>query len=282
MNLRYPIASLLIWTTAIIAHAQSASTVKWVSEKENPSLWQTIRADFNDELQPDDPVKVAPVLAYSYKSIYRVAIYEDSAVVIIHHLETEHSKYPGYFSAFAYGVRSHAKQAIKGAESPSVFKFVRFVSIGSAKPPDIFFTWLTCTECEASRVLSAFHYDAGTREWVLRHWEANKDIWWTTEAGPVIWADVTASDTISFDCLHGFLSGGESSYALRCREVAEPEEGKRTVTDIIAKYTFSGADSRLEVQSGPNKAAVLSELCEVSSRNKLCRSTPRLAPAAKQ
>lgn len=264
-------SSFLVCAWALSAYAQSAEGVKWTSEKENPLLWATIRADFHDELQPDDPVKVAPVQAYSYKYIYRVALYQHSALVIVGHLETEHSKYPGYYSAFNYDVESHTRRAIKGVEVVSMFKFVDFVRLDASAPPDVFFTWLTCTECEASKVLSAFHYDPGKREWGLRNWETNKDTWWTSESGPVIWSDVSASDTISFDCVHGFLRiAAEAAFGIRCRAIAESEEGKRSTTDITGLYSFRGPDSTLEIVTGGKKTKLLSELCKASPKNKLC------------
>ena len=283
MNIKRMISffsSIVACTWSIAAHAQSAGSVKWVSERENGALWATIRADFHDELQPDDPAKVAPVLAYSYKYVYRVAVYQDSALVIIGHLETKDTKYPGYYSAFNYDDPSHAQSLIKGAEVVSVFRFAKFASLDTAPPQDILFTWMTCTECEASQVLSAFHYDASRRLWVLRSWEAHKDIWWTGESGPVIWSDVSASDTISFDCLHGFLTKtGSVAFGIRCREITESEPGNRKVSDITARYSFKGPQSKLEILSGENKTKLLPQLCEGSPKNKLCRQT--LAPAGK-
>lgn len=266
-------SSFCIWAT-FLSHAQSADSVKWVSEKDNGMLWAAIRTDFHEELQPDDPVKVAPVMAYSYKYVYRVAVYQNSALVIVGHLETKDSKYPGYYSAFNYSVESHTRTAIKGAEVFSLFKFLKFASLDAKLPTDILFTWMTCTECEASQVLSAFHYDPSAPGWTLRNWENKKDIWWTTEAGPVIWSDVSASDTISFECLHGFLQdNGEVAFAIRCRAIAEPEGGKRETTDLTAKYSFSGSESKLEIMSGHNKTTILKALCEKSPKNKLCKDS---------
>lgn len=268
-------------TCAVAAHAQTAEGVKWVNGNEDAALWATIRTDFHDELQPDDPAKVAPVLAYSYKYIYRVAQYRNSALVIVGHLETKDSKYPGYYSVFNYDCLSHTRTPIKGAEVLSVFKFVKFASLDAAPAQDIVFTWMTCTECEASQVLSAFHYDAGKGLWVLRSWEAHKDIWWTSESGPVIWSDVSASDTISFDCLHAFVTGnGNVVFGIRCRAISESETGKREVSDITAKYSFSGPESKLEIMTGVNKTKLLNQLCTVSPKNKLCKNTP--ARAGKQ
>jgi hypothetical protein len=225
------------------------------------------------ELRPDDPAKVAPVLPYSYKYIYRVAVYQDSALVLVDHLETKGTKYPGYYSAFHYDLKSHARKPVKGAEAVSVFKFVRFANLDPGIPPDIVFTWMTCTECEASQVLSTFHYDSVSRQWVLRRWETRKDIWWTSDFGPVIWSDISASDTISFECLHGFVRGdGDLAFGIRCREVSETEGSKRKITDITAKYSFKRAESKLEIVTGGNKTRLLNELCEGSPKNKLCRS----------
>jgi len=252
--------------------AQPGDGVAWIGEKQDAALWQAIRSDFHEELQPDDPAKTAPVLAYSYKYIYRVAKYRDSALVIVGHQETEGSKYPGYYSAFNYDLRSRARVAIKGAEVVSVFKFVKFLSLGPP-PEDIAFTWMTCTECEASQVLSMFHYDAGSRRWLLRSWETDKDIWWTSDSGPSIWTDVSASDIISFDCLHGFLSGGSSDvFGMRCREVDDEENGKRKVTDLTVRYTFDEASSKLEILRGEaGRTELLNRLCRQSPRNKLCQ-----------
>lgn len=272
-------ASFIACTWPIAVHAQSAESVKWVSEKENATLWAAIRTDFHGQLQPDDPAKVAPVMAYSYKYIYRVAQYQDSALVLVHHLETKYTKYPGYYSAFNYDAKSHTHTPIKGVEVVSVFKFIRFASLDPAAPPDIVFTWMTCTECEASQVLSTLHYDGDKHGWTLRSWETDKDIWWTSESGPVIWADVSASDTISFDCLHGFLTDtGSLAFGIRCHEVTESETGKREIKDVTLKYSFMGPDSRLEIASGENKTKLLSELCEESPRNKLCKSAPARMP----
>lgn len=272
-------ASLLI--TSLPAGAQSTDDVKWANEKQNAQLWADIRRDFDDELQPDDPVKVAPVLAYSYKYIYRVLVYRGSALVVFGHRETEDSKYPGYYSAFNYDIPSRVRTLIKGAEVVSRVKFVRLVSLEASLPQDVVFTWFTCTECEASQVLSTFHYDAGKNAWTLRSWEADKNIWWTSEQGPVVWSDVSASDTLSFDCLHGFLpSHHDTSFAIRCHEVAQPDGEKRKITDITAKYNFSGGNSKLEIVRGEEKTRVLTELCMGSPTNKLCRGIP--IPSGKQ
>jgi hypothetical protein len=251
--------------------AQPADSVRWVSERENAALWARLRSDFHDELQPDDPAKVAPVLPYSYKYIYRVALYQDSALVLVDHLETKDTQYPGYYSAFNYDLKSHARSAIKGVEVVSVFKFVRFVSLDPEALPDIVFTWMTCTECEAFQVLSAFHYDSVNRRWVLRRWETRKDIRWTSDSGPAIWSDVSASDTISFECLHGFVkSNVDVAFGIRCREVSEAEGGKRKVSDTTARYSFNGAESKLQTVTGESKTKLLNELCEGSPKNKLC------------
>jgi hypothetical protein len=278
MNIRLAksvVGALSLCICAVLStSAQAADGVRWVSERENAALWARLRSDFHDELQPDDPAKVAPVLAYSYKYIYRVAVYQDSALVLVDHLETKDTQYPGYYSAFNYNLRSHDRKPIKGVEVVPVFKFVRFATLDPQAPPDIVFTWMTCTECEASQVLSAFHYDSVNRQWVLRRWEIQKDIWWTSDSGPIIWSDVSASDTVSFECLYGFVkSNGDVAFGIRCREVSGPEGSKRKISDVTAKYSFKGAESRLETVTGENKTRLLNELCEGSRKNGLCKGT---------
>jgi len=276
MNIRRTrsiVGALFLCVYAVLStHAQLTGSVRWVSERENAALWARLSSDFHDELQPDDPAKVAPVLPYSYKYIYRVAVYQDSALVLVAHLETKDTQYPGYYSAFNYDLKSHARSRIKGVEVISIFKYVRFANLDPEAPTDIVFTWMTCTECEASQVLSAFHYDSVNRQWVLRRWETHKDIWWTSDSGPIIWSDVSASDTISFECLHGFVkSNGDIAFGIRCRQVSESEGSKRSISDITAKYSFKGAESKLETVAGEKKTKLLNELCEGSPKNKLCK-----------
>jgi len=269
-------AILLLVGATLPAHAQLSDSPRWVSEKENMALWTQIRSDFHDELQPDDPAKVAPVVAYAYKYIHRVALYRDSALVIVGHLETKESRYPGYYSAFSYDVRSHARTPIKGPEIFSLFKFVKFASITAGAPGDIVFTWMTCTECEASQVLSAFHYNADTGLWVSRSWETSKDVWWTGNDGPTIWTDTAASDVLSFDCLHGFVkSDGREVFGIRCREVDQADNGKSKVTDITLRYTFDVAVAGLQIMPvGEERNRLLAELCEQAPKNKLCKNKP--------
>ena len=268
------LSSILAVAFGLRSDAQSHNEATWISPTQQAALWGTARSDFHDELQPDDPAKTAPVLAYKYKYIYRIAMYSDSALVLLGYRETQDSKYPGYYGAFNYDLHSRAITPIKGAEVLSEFKFIKFASLDSELPQDITFSWMTCTECEASQILSTFHYDAGKSQWVLRAWQVDKSVWWTGGSGPVIWTDTFASDVISFSCLHGLLKAGDSNvFAMRCREIDQGDDGKREITDVTVRYTFDRANSNLEIlRAGTERTKLLAELCERSPNNRLCRN----------
>lgn len=254
--------------------AQSADRVKWIDPQHSHSVWNTIRSDFRQELAPDDPAKTRFVLPYKYKFIYRVALLHKTALVILKNSEARDTRFPGYYSAFSYDIDSHEKNQIVGAEAFSEWKFIRLVKFGPQLPEDIFFSYLTCSECEPSKVLSSFRYDAVGRAWKLRPWATENSIWWTSESGPTVWFDIYGGDdTVSFDCLYGTLkTDHHDDFGVRCKEVHEPEKGKFSTTDTTIRFSFSGAEPKLTlIQGREERDLLLFELCKQSPSNKLCK-----------
>jgi hypothetical protein len=98
------IAILMLATSssAIGQNLQSSSTAfHWLNSSKDAALLERIRTAFTDELKPDDPEKVKPVVAQEYKWISRVGVFETSALVLIGERETRTSTtYGNYFRRF--------------------------------------------------------------------------------------------------------------------------------------------------------------------------------------
>ena len=95
-------------------------------------MLERIKTAFSDELKPDDPEKVKPVVAQEYKWISRVGVFETSALVLIGERETRTSKYHDYFDAFNFNLKSGEKTPLtpfnKGFVEWKFMKLVRFDS----------------------------------------------------------------------------------------------------------------------------------------------------------
>jgi hypothetical protein len=69
--------------SAIDQNAQPSSTFHWLNPSKDATLFERMKTAFAEELKPDDPEKVKPVVAQEYKWISRVGVFETSALVLI-------------------------------------------------------------------------------------------------------------------------------------------------------------------------------------------------------
>ena len=76
---------VLAGSHSVIAQSSqpSATAFHWLSSSKDAALFERIKAAFADELKPDNPEKVKPVIAQEYKWISRVGVFETSALVLI-------------------------------------------------------------------------------------------------------------------------------------------------------------------------------------------------------
>jgi ABC-type glycerol-3-phosphate transport system substrate-binding protein len=66
-------------SSAIGQAAQGSSkTFHWLNSSEDATQFERITTAFTDELKPDDPEKVKPVVAQEYKWISRVGVFDES------------------------------------------------------------------------------------------------------------------------------------------------------------------------------------------------------------
>jgi hypothetical protein len=88
--------SLIIVCLALAASwplsAQNADSstrgFKWLNSIKVVPLFRQIDLAFSEELKPDDPAKVKPVVAQLYKKISSIGVYQSSALVFVLERET--------------------------------------------------------------------------------------------------------------------------------------------------------------------------------------------------
>ena len=141
-------------------NAQPSSTAfRWLDANKDASVFGRVETAFADELKPDDPEKVKPVVAEEYKWISRVGVFETSALVLIGERETRTSTYGNYFVAFNYDLKSGEKASVTSLNKGFMeWKFKKLVRFDSSRTLDIVFTYPSCTECEADYLLSSFRF----------------------------------------------------------------------------------------------------------------------------
>jgi hypothetical protein len=253
--------------SAIAQNALPTSTAfHWLNSSKDAPLFQRIKTAFTDELKPDDPEKVKPVVAQGYKWISRIGIFEASALVLMGERETRTSTYGNYFVAFSYDLKSGEKTELSGFME---WKFKRLVPFDSSRTPDIVFTYLSCTECEADYLLSSFRLDSTDAKWKVRTWsEKSTEILIGSD-----YSEGTEEDS-KYDCLFKFADfngDGFDDLAVRC--LAITEQGK-ILEDTTTIYSLQhGQPQVLAVKDPQQLATIRDQLCVAAkTKSKLCPS----------
>lgn len=265
-NLLMAILALTACHSATVQGASpSSTTFHWLDPGKDSFLFGQIRAAFANELKPDDPERVKPVLPQLYKKISRIGVFGTSALVLIAERETPTSTYGDYFLAFTYDLNNNKKVPLD--QGFMVWKFRRFVRFEPSSMPDIVFTYLSCTECEAEHLLGSFRFDSANGEWKIRKWTEKDD------------AIMIGSDTVVgseegeyyYDCLFKFadLNGdGFDDLVVRC--VAIGEQGK-ILDDTTTIYAVQHGQPQTAVVKEPKQLTTLWEkLCANVKKSKLC------------
>jgi hypothetical protein len=212
----------------------SSAAFHWLNSGKDAALFEHIKTAFSDELKPDDPEKVKPVVAQEYKWISRVGVFETSALVPIGECETRASRYHDYFVAFNYDLKSGEKTSLTSFnEGFTEWKLLKLIRFDSSRTPDIVFTHPSCTECEAEYLLGSFRIDSTDAKWKVRTWsEKGSEI--------LIGSDysVGTEEDSKYDCLFKFADfNGDSFDDLAVRCLAISEQGK-ILEDTTTIYTI--------------------------------------------
>lgn len=256
--------------SAIGQNAQPSSTAfHWLDSSKDATLFERIKTAFAEELKPDDPEKVKPVVAQEYKWISRVGVFETSALVLIGERETRTSTYGSYFVAFNYDLKNGEKTSLTPPNKGFMqWKFKKLVRFDSSGAPDIVFTHPSCTECEADYFLSSFCLDSADAKWKVRAWSE-------TSTEILIGSDYSVGneEDSKDDCLFKFADfngDGFDDLAVRC--LAITEKGK-ILEDTTTFYTIQhGQPQVLTVKDRQQLATIHGQLCVDAKKSKLCPS----------
>ena len=256
--------------SAIGQNAQPSSPAfHWLNSSKDATLFESRKTAFTDELKPDDPEKVKPVVAQEYKWISRVGVFEKSALVLIGERETRTSTYGNYFVVFNYDLKSGEKTSLTSFNKGFIeWKFKKLIRFDSSRTPDIVFTHPSCTECEADYFLSSFCFDSTDAKWKLRTWSEK-----STEI--LIGSDYSVGneEDSKDDCLFKFADfNGDGFHDLAVRCLAITEQGK-VLEDKTTLYTIQhGQPQELTVKDRQQLATIRDQLCVDAKKSKLCPS----------
>ena len=264
------IVMLAVSDSAIGQNAQPSSTAfHWLNSSKDAILFERIKTAFTDELKPDDPEKVKPVVPQEYKWISRIGVFETSALVLVGERETRASTYSSYFVAFNYDLKSGEKTSLTSFNKGfTEWKFKKLIRFDSSTAPDIVFSHPSCTECEADYLLSSFCFDLTDARWRVRTWSGK-----STEI--LIGSDYsvgTAEDSKD-DCLFKFADfngDGFDDLAVRCLTITE--QGK-ILEDKTTLYTIQHGQSQiLAITDRQQLATIRDQLCVDAKKSRLCPS----------
>ncbi len=256
--------------SAIGQNAQPSSTAfHWLNSSKDAILFERIKTAFADELKPDDPEKVKPVVAQEYKWISRVGVFETSARVLIGERETRTSTYSNYFVAFNYDLKSGEKTSLTSFNKGFMeWKFKELIRFDSSRARDIVFTHPSCTECEADYLLSSFCFDSTDARWRVRTW-GGKSIEILIGSDYSVGNEEDSKD----DCLFKFADfngDGFDDLAVRCLTITE--QGK-ILEDKTTIYTIRhGQPQVLTVRDRQQLDTIRDQLCVDAKKSKLCPS----------
>lgn len=277
MPYRTLITCAFVLATSLSAAAQNSGAAKlsfrWLDRKADAALFGKIQGVFTDELKPDDPEKTKPYQALLYKYVDRIGILGPSALVLVGERETPADKSGDYFLAFNLNIDSGIKGPVTANGFP-VWKFSKFAQFESSQPPDIVFTYLTCTECEAYHVMGSFRFDSKLGQWRLRKWNDKED------------AIMIGSDTqigseegdYDNDCVYSiadFDGDGFDDVAVRCVETLTAETGKppKVTGDTMKLYSVKNGEPKVsEIHDPIQMSLIRRKLCSGSPKSPLCKS----------
>lgn len=248
---------------------EASSQFRWLDRHADQREFSTIEASFAGELKPDEAEKVRPYLPMLYKSIVRIGIFGSSALVLIGERETKDSPDTCYF-AFNYNMKSNDKAPIDTKSGCEEWKFKKLARFEVLPTPDIVFTFLSCTECEATYLLGSYRFDPKNQVWKQRTWSGEHD---AIMIGAETQSGGEGDDTYDYDCQYkvaDFEGNGFDDVAVRCVVTGETT---KSVEDTTTLYSVKKGQPRaVVIKSKVQLDAVEQALCEDYKKSKLCKA----------
>jgi len=277
MPYRSLIACALMLGSSLSAAAQNSDAAKlsfhWLDRKADAALFGKIQGVFANELKPDDPEAVMPQQAQLYKYVARIGVVGANAIVLIGERDEISDKTGDYFLAFNLDTKSGAKSVV----SPNgfrVWKFRALAHLESSFVPDIFFTYSSCTECEADYLLASFRFDLADRAWKVRAWN-EKDDAILIGSDMSVGADDGDYDTGCVYSIADFDGDGFDDVAVRCVDALAAEAGKppKVTADTTKLYSVKNGEPKVsEIHDPAHMSSIQRKLCAGSPKSPLCKT----------
>jgi hypothetical protein len=244
--------------------AQQQPAEFWVSERADPRLWRDVRAVFRQELQPDDPAKMAEhVAAMRYKYLARIGRVSDVALVVTRE-RLEETILPDLdlFVVFSYDLLSHKKVRLGAFSMWNVVKWTYL----APNIPEIVFTHWNCTECENDILLSSFFLDAASRTWTMRKWPKDGE-------SILVFSNAVAGDdpNSGTDCLYrvaDFSGDGYADFAVWCRETFD--DPSRKMQESVTLYSVSQGRATKRTVDAIHAQSLKRSLCQSRESHSFC------------
>jgi hypothetical protein len=246
---------------------------RWLDRKADAALFGKIQGVFANELKPDDPEAVKPQQAQLYKYVARIGIIGANAIVLIGERDSVSDKTGDYFLAFNLDTASGAKSAVS-TNGFRVWKYRALARLESSQVPDIFFTYSSCTECEADYFLASFRFDLTDRVWKVRKW-SEKDDEILIGADMSVGVDDGDYDTGCVYSIADFDGDGFDDVAVRCVDRLTAEAGKppKVTADTTKLYSVkNGAPKVSEIHDPTKMSSIQRKLCAGSPKSPLCKA----------
>ena len=161
------IASFVLTVIASSAIEQQSDS-HWVSTDSIVS--KQAHPAFANELAPDRDDPETHTLPMTFKFIYRVGLRGQFCSRLIGKKKVKHHLTPS-IAPSVYDLRTQAKAAVRSKDTEWFWIWrLEKVSTPQSVDTDVLFQFLTCTECEATRLLADFHYSKDTGIWEIRQW----------------------------------------------------------------------------------------------------------------
>jgi hypothetical protein len=282
---------LLTAPAAAQSPAKGQSHFRWLEEKTDQRLWSKIHDTFADELTPDDPRRVGLQAAMGYKFIYRVGLYESSALILIALQRDATMKTQARFLTYNYDTESEQKEAIEDHTAGGLWQLqiVGLARFEHTPAPDVVFQFRDCVACEAETLLASYRYDLTVQKWRRRNWEMGMSphSGWTIPVGSSAEQGFDSDDQSRADYLYqttcvfriADLNGdGLDDLATWCHEkvtAVAPPRAVHAVSDKTLLFTVKDGVSKLLQISDKGPASALNrQICSIQPRIPPCTSVP--------
>jgi len=256
----------------------AAPRFHWLDPVKNGDTLAAITQTFENELKPDDPEKVAPYEPAVEKRILRVGVYSGIALVLIEEKSAE--DLATYVEPYSFDLELKRMSKIEMNSGVWMWSFYGYARFEAGAPSDVLFTYYSCWDCEATRLVGAFRYDSRDRVWKLRLWNEKEQIY---IGGSHQYTDDGVEVPSCIFRIGRFEGNHLDQAVVFCRETTWGEDEKKplSVENLYWVYDVrNGQSAERELKKTDEKTAALQFICAANKSSRLCAGkTASPAPA---